>query len=96
MDKVITTSAPSWLRRLGVQSWLFIGFVLAAIVILVILATLDQIVTPLMISTLLAILFRPVVDWLEQHILEVDQKLGEFLKERGVTCLEMERVEPRI
>lgn len=77
MDKVITTSAPSWLRRLGVQSWLFIGFVLAAIVILVILATLDQIVTPLMISTLLAILFRPVVDWLEQH--KVSRSLGTVL-----------------
>ncbi|HBX69003.1 MAG TPA: hypothetical protein DEH25_06385 [Chloroflexi bacterium] len=60
-------SAPKWLRHVGLQSWLFIGILLMTAVILVILATLNEIVTPLIISLLFAILSRPLVDWLEQH-----------------------------
>ena len=63
----IAQSAPSWLRRVGVQSWLFIGIVLAAAVILSFMSVLNQIVTSLAISLLLAILSRPLVDWLERH-----------------------------
>ena len=34
-------------------------------------------------------------DWLDHHILEVDKKLGEFLRGRGVTRFEVIRVESR-
>ena len=70
-------SAPAWLRRVGVQSWLFIGFVLAATVIFSLMSTLNQIVTSLIISLLLAILSRPLVDWLERH--KVPRSLGAIL-----------------
>ena len=62
-----TQNAPSWLRRVGVQSWLFFGIVLAAAVILSLMSVLNQIVTSLAISLLLAILSRPLVDWLERR-----------------------------
>jgi len=60
-------SAPYWLRRVGVQSWLFMGIVLAFAVLAAMLAVLNDIVMPLIISMLLAIIFRPLVDWLERH-----------------------------
>ena len=73
----LAQSAPGWLRRVGVQSWLFVGVVLAAIVILSLMSTLNQIVTSLIISLLLAILSRPLVDWLEGH--KVPRHVGAIL-----------------
>ena len=35
-------------------------------------------------------------DWLDAHILNVDKRLGEFLRERGVTCLSTESEESTI
>jgi len=70
-------SAPTWLRRIGVQSWLFIGVVLAAIVILSFMSVLNQIVTSMVVSLLLAILARPLVDWLERH--KFPRQLGAIL-----------------
>ncbi len=70
-------STPAWLRRVGVQSWLFIGIVLATAVFLAFMSALNQIVTSLIISLLLAILSRPLVDWLERH--KVPRSLGAIL-----------------
>ena len=70
-------SAPAWLRRVGVQSWLFIGVVLAATIILAFMSALNQIVTSLIVSLLLAILSRPIVDWLERH--KISRSLGTIL-----------------
>ena len=67
-------SAPYWLRRIGVQSWLFIGMILAFAVLSAVFAMLNDIVIPLIISLLLTILFRPLVDWLERH--KVSRSLG--------------------
>lgn len=76
-DKNITRSVPAWMLRIGIQSWLFIGIVLAAAVILAFLATIDKIVGPIIISLLFAILSRPLVDWLEHH--KVSRSLGTVL-----------------
>jgi len=73
----IAQGAPSWLRRVGIQSWLFIGILLAAVVILAFMSALNQIVTALIISLLFAILSRPLVDWLERH--KVPRSLGAIL-----------------
>ena len=70
-------SAPVWLRRVGVQSWLFFGVVLAASVIFSLMSALNQIVSSLIISLLLAIISRPLVDWLERH--KVTRSLGAIL-----------------
>ncbi len=70
-------SAPLWLRRIGTQSWLFIGALLAFTVLAAIFAALNDIVMPLIISVLIAILARPLVDWLERH--KVSRSLGTVL-----------------
>ncbi len=60
-------SAPYWLRRVGVVGWLFLGLVFAAGVILSAVATLNSIVTPLLVAVVIGIVFRPVVDLLERR-----------------------------
>ena len=70
-------SAPAWLRRIGVQGWLFIGVFLASVVILSFMSALNQIVTSMVISLLLAILARPLVDWMEGH--KIPRQLGAIL-----------------
>ena len=60
-------SAPYWLRRIGVQSWLFIGFVLTFALFSALFALFNDILIPLIIAILLAILCRPLVDWFERH-----------------------------
>jgi predicted PurR-regulated permease PerM len=76
-DSDFSRSAPLWLRRVGTQSWLFIGAILAFAVLAAILAVLNDIVMPLIISVLIAILSRPLVDWLERH--KVSRSLGTIL-----------------
>jgi predicted PurR-regulated permease PerM len=73
----IVQGVPDWLRRVGVQSWLFIGVVLAAIVVFSLMGALNQIVNSLVVSLLLAILSRPLVDWLERH--KISRNLGSIL-----------------
>ena len=70
-------SAPAWLRRVGVQSWLFIGVVLAVIVILSSMSALSQIVTSIVVSVLIAILARPLVDWMEHN--KIPRPLGAII-----------------
>lgn len=77
MSENFSHLAPQWMRRFGVQSWLFIGMILALAVLVAFLSALNQIVTPLIISLLLAILSRPLVDWLEKR--KVRRPLGTVL-----------------
>ncbi len=62
-----TRSAPYWLRRTGVVSWLLLGLMLAAFVALSALATLSAIIDSLLVAVVLGSIFRPVVDKLEQR-----------------------------
>lgn len=55
---------PSWARRVGVFSWLLIGFLAAVGAIALLLAATSAIIAPLVIAALLAIVFAPVVTWL--------------------------------
>lgn len=77
LNENFTLGVSPWLRRVGVRSWLFVGVVLATTFILGIMTTLSQIVTSLIVSLLLAILSRPLVDWLERH--KVSRSLGTIL-----------------
>ncbi len=70
-------SAPYWLRRIGVVSWLFLGVVLAATVIFSALATVSGIAVPLLVAIVIGIIFRPVVDLLERR--RVPRTLGTVL-----------------
>ena len=55
---------PYWTRRVGVFSWLLIGFLAAVGATAVLLAATSAITGPLVIAVLLAIVFAPVVTWL--------------------------------
>jgi len=70
-------SAPAWLLRVGVRSWLLIGVVLATIIILSFMSALSQIVTSMVVSVLIAIMTRPFVDWLERH--KIPRPLGAII-----------------
>ena len=56
-----------WVRRVGMNSWMFIGIVIALSVIVVAIAATRDITGPLAIGVFLAIVFLPVVGWLEKH-----------------------------
>lgn len=58
---------PSWVRRVGTNSWMFIGIVLALAVITVMIAATRDLTIPLAIGIFLAIVFAPFVDWLEDR-----------------------------
>jgi predicted PurR-regulated permease PerM len=60
-------SAPGWLRRAGVQAWLFVGIVAAAAIVLAGVSVLKGIVVPLVLAAVAAILFRPLVDGMEKR-----------------------------
>jgi predicted PurR-regulated permease PerM len=60
-------AAPSWLRDLGVMSWLLVG-VAALLVAMVWLLSLTQtIVVPVVTAALLASVLAPLVAWLKRH-----------------------------
>lgn len=58
---------PPWVRRVGTNSWMFLGTVLALAVITIMIAATRDITVPLAIGIFLAIVFAPFVDWLENH-----------------------------
>ncbi|WP_141015503.1 AI-2E family transporter [Nocardioides sambongensis] len=58
---------PGWVERLGRQSWAFIGIVVAAGIIVGALVALQDLVVPLLIAVVAAVIFAPLVDWLERH-----------------------------
>ena len=60
-------SVPGWLRRIGTVSWFFIGTVIALGVLVALIAATRDITAPLALGVLLAIVFVPVVNWLEGH-----------------------------
>ncbi len=60
-------SAPTWLRRVGTQSWLFVGLVIAVVILAVVVAALSGIVVPLLVALILGMLCRPLVDWASRH-----------------------------
>jgi predicted PurR-regulated permease PerM len=60
-------SAPYWLRRAGVASWLLLGIMLAASTVLSVIATVSSITVPLLVAMVIGIVFRPLVDILERQ-----------------------------
>jgi predicted PurR-regulated permease PerM len=70
-------SAPYWLRRAGVVSWLFLGIVLAATTVFSAIAALSGITIPLLVAVVIGIVFRPVVDLLERQ--RVPRTIGTVL-----------------
>ncbi len=57
----------SWVPRLGVWAWSFVGFVAATIIVVAALAAVNEIVLPLVFAAVLAVIFKPAVGALERH-----------------------------
>ena len=67
-------SAPGWLRRAGVQAWLFVGIIAAAAILLAGYTALQSILLPLILAAIAAMLFRPLVDGMAKR--KVPRALG--------------------
>ena len=57
----------NWVPRLGIAAWSFVGFVAAAIIVVVALAAVSEIVLPLTFAAVLAVIFKPLVGVLKRH-----------------------------
>src|SRR6478609_1163298 len=53
--------------RLGVWAWSFVGFVVAAVIVVAALAAVSEIVLPLTFAAVLAVIFKPLVGVLQRH-----------------------------
>ena len=53
--------------RLGVWAWSFVGFVVAAIIVVIALGAVSEIVLPMTFAAVLAIVFKPLVGALQRH-----------------------------
>ena len=64
---ILRRYAPTWLVSLGVKSWLSVGFVLILGVIIYLLGLASGLVTPLVLSVVIGMLFYPLVDAMEKR-----------------------------
>ncbi len=64
------------LLRGGRLAWAFVGLCLAAAIVFSALAVASSVVLPLFLAVVLAILFRPLVRWLERHHLPASLAAG--------------------
>ena len=60
----------SWVPKLGIWSWSFVGFVVAMIIVVTALGAVSEIVLPMTFAAVLAIVFRPLVGTLVRHRLK--------------------------
>ena len=56
-----------WIPRLGVWAWSFVGFVVAAIIVVTALGAISEIVLPLTFAAVLAVIFKPMVGSLRRR-----------------------------
>jgi predicted PurR-regulated permease PerM len=59
--------AADFVEQAGRLAWGFIGLCIAAAIVFTLLAAASSVVLPLFLAVVLAIVFRPVVRWLERH-----------------------------
>jgi putative heme transporter len=60
-------AAPSWLRDLGISSWLLVGIAAFLAGAIWLLALTETIVIPVIVAAIIASVLSPVVDWLERR-----------------------------
>ena len=56
--------------KIGVWSWAFVGFTIAAVIVVIVLGALSEIVLPMLFAAVLAIIFKPLVGVLQRHNLK--------------------------
>jgi putative heme transporter len=57
----------SWVAKVGVGAWSFVGFVAAMVIVVTALAAVSEIALPLTFAAVLAIVFKPLVGTLQRH-----------------------------
>jgi predicted PurR-regulated permease PerM len=60
-------SAPSWLRDLGIASWLLVGVAAFLAGAIWLLALMQTIVIPVIVAAIIASVVSPVIDWLQRR-----------------------------
>ena len=56
--------------KIGVWSWAFVGFTVAAVIVVIVLGAVSEIVLPMLFAAVLAIIFKPLVGVLQRHKLK--------------------------
>jgi putative heme transporter len=74
-----------WVPRVGVWAWSFVGFVAATTIVVAALATVSEIVIPLTFAAVLAVIFKPLVGFLQRH--KVNASLGSALVVIGLLAV---------
>jgi len=57
----------SWVPKLGVGAWSFVGLVAAMVIVVLALGAVSEIVLPLTFAAVLAVVFKPLVGTLVRH-----------------------------
>ncbi|MGI9644928.1 MAG: AI-2E family transporter [Ilumatobacteraceae bacterium] len=76
---------PYWVRRVGVFSWLLIGFLIAVGAVAVVFAVTSAITVPVIVAVFLAVIFAPVVTWLADR--GVNRSFGAVAVLIGLTAI---------
>jgi len=63
----VSFEVPGWVRRGGTVSWMFIGMLVALSALIGLIAATRDITAPLAVGVFLAIVFVPIVNWLEER-----------------------------
>ncbi len=74
-DDLVTVPVESAPRRtpmprIGVWSWAFVGFTVAAVIVVIVLGAVSEIALPMLFAAVLAIIFKPLVGVLQRHNLK--------------------------
>jgi len=81
----IQPHSPSWLRNLGISSWLIVGFVLVIVGSIWLLTQTATIVGPVIVAAVLGAVAGPAVDWLARH--RIPRIGGAFLVLLGLVAI---------
>ena len=66
----------SWVPKLGVGAWSFVGFVVAMAIVVTALGAVSEIVLPMTFAAVLAVIFKPLVGVLGRHKIKPSAAAG--------------------
>jgi predicted PurR-regulated permease PerM len=66
----------SWVPKLGIGAWSFVGFVVATAILVTALGAVSEIVLPMTFAAVLAVIFKPLVGVLKRHKIKSSAAAG--------------------
>jgi predicted PurR-regulated permease PerM len=66
----------SWVPKIGIGAWSFVGFVAATAIVFAALGAVSEIVLPMTFAAVLAVIFKPLVGVLKRHKLKPSAGAG--------------------